>query len=135
MNIVYTSKFLKLQKKLRDKKTIEDTNKVIEVLRNAKDVRDLFKPYSNISIQTKDYSIDKSYRIGYSNSPSMRIRFCINDNPATREKEVVLYLVMTKQEYKPWETKPINCNNLNESVQKRIRILISESQFNRLFSN
>lgn len=135
MNIVYTKKFLRLQKKLRDKKTIEDTKKVIDIFRNAKDVRDLYRPYPGINIETKDYSIDKSYRIGYSNNPSMRIRFCINDNPATKEKEVVLYLVMTKQEYKPWETTAINCNNLNESNEKGFKIMISESQFKRLFSN
>jgi hypothetical protein len=135
MEIVYTSKFLRLLKKIKEKKAKIDTERVLDIIRNANDIRDLYKSYPNVNIETKPYSIDDSYRIGYSNNPSMRIRFCLNDNPNKKGKDAVLYLVMTKQDYKPWETTPINCNNLNESTQKRLKIVISESQFKRLFLN
>ena len=135
MEVVFTPKFIRLLKKIKDKKSKIDTDKVIEIIRNANDIRDLYKNYPDINIETKPYGIDGSFRIGYSNNPSMRIRFCLNDNPFNKSKEVVLYLVMTKQDYKPWETTPINCNNLNESTQKRLKIVISESQFKRLFLN
>ena len=135
MEIVYTSKFLRLLKKIKEKKAKIDTERVLDIIRNANDIRDLYKSYPNVNIETKPYSIDDSYRIGYSNNPSMRIRLCLNDNPNKKGKDAVLYLVMTKQDYKPWETTPINCNNLNESTQKRLKIVISESQFKRLFLN
>jgi hypothetical protein len=122
MEIQYTPRFLKLMSKIKDKRGKMETDKIIDKIKNA----DNFSELNNI-LDIKKYVVG-GYRIRYSGKPEMRIRFSlIQDQDGNDKKMVELRWVGNREEYEKISNKPIN-----ESVKKKMVIVVSESQFERL---
>lgn len=121
MQIVYTPKFLRLMNKLKDKRSKEDTEKVIKKIESAKDFLEL-----NNLLDIKKYVIG-GYRIRYSGRPEMRIRFSfISDSKGGPKDILELRWVGTREDYDK-ELKTIHESNI-----KKMRVVVTESQFQRL---
>jgi hypothetical protein len=122
MEIQYTPRFLKLMSKIKDKRGRIETDKIIDKIKNANDFSEL-----NQVLDIKKYVVG-GYRIRYSGKPEMRIRFSLIPDQEGNEKKVVeLRWVGNREEYERISNKP-----LNESVKKKMVIIVSESQFQRL---
>ena len=122
MEIQYTPRFLKLMSKIKDKRGRIETDKIIDKIKNANDFSEL-----NQVLDIKKYVVG-GYRIRYSGKPEMRIRFSLIPDQEGNEKKVVeLRWVGNREEYERISNKP-----LNESVKKKMVIIVSESQFERL---
>ena len=125
MEIQYTPRFMKLMGKIKDKRGKVDTDVIIDKIKNAKDFSEL-----NQVLDIKKYVVG-GYRIRYSGKPEMRIRFSLVPDQDGNEKKVVeLRWVGNREEYERISNKP-----MNESVKKKMIIIVSESQFKLLLNN
>jgi hypothetical protein len=123
MEIIYTPKFIKLFKKIRDKRSKEDTDKVLSKLKIADD----FSEVNNI-LDIKKYSVISGYRIRYSYKPEMRIRFSLETSPIDETREILkLTWIGTRADY----DKTLG-ESINESFVKKQIFIISESQYQKL---
>jgi len=89
MELEFTARFIKLRSKVRNQRSVKDTDKVIEVLRNTPNMFELHK-----ILDLKYRAVDGTYRIRYSNKPEMRIVF--------NQKEVIVTNDFQKTDEKKW---------------------------------
>jgi len=89
MELEFTARFIKLRSKVRNQRSVKDTDKVIEVLRNTPNMFELHK-----ILDLKYRAVDGTYRIRYSNKPEMRIIF--------NQKEVIVTNDFQKTDEKKW---------------------------------
>ena len=121
MNIQYTPKFIRLMKKLEGRGE-EDTKVVLNKIESSKDLSELY----NI-LDIKKFDIG-GYRIRYSGKPEMRIRFVlVSDSKGEKKKTLELRWVWTREDYERIAHTP-----MNESRKKKVTVIVSESQFERL---
>lgn len=126
MKIEYTPRYLKDLSDIRDKRAIKDTEKIERLINMSPNFVELHK-----IIDIKKYNPGLGgYRIRYSGNPEYRIRFELIDDPEKpREKIIKLQMVLSREKYEKYAHKSIN-----ESLEKRMRIIITESQL-RLLKN
>lgn len=125
MELLFTKKFLKLKKKIRNQKSLKDTDKIITDLNSKSNLFEI----QNSSLDVKKRVIDETYRVRYSNNPEMRILFRVIDkSTATNKKQVLEMLwVGSREDYEIYSH-----NAINEEINTKIVIFITESQFNKL---
>ena len=120
MKIEYTPRYLKDLSDIRDKRAIKDTEKIERLINMSPNFVELHKI---IDIKKYDPGLG-GYRIRYSGNPEYRIRFELIDDPEKpREKIIKLQMVLSREKYEKYAHKSIN-----ESLEKRMRIIITESQ-------
>ena len=124
--MIYTSKFLKQLNKIKNKRSKEDTDDILNKIQSASNFVDLH----NV-LDIKKYQIDGTYRIRYSNNPEYRIRFDLVDRK-DKGHAIELLLVMSREDYGLWDTRAIK-ESINESQTPKLRVIVTESQFSRLF--
>ena len=125
MKIEYTPRYLKDYADIKDARAKKETDKVEKIIRIANNFMELHK-----MLDIKKYPDLGGYRIRYSGNPEYRIRFELIDNPENpREKVIKLQMVLSREKYEKYAHKSIN-----ESIEKRMRIIITESQL-RLLKN
>lgn len=127
MEKIYTPKFLKLYNKIRNKRSKEDTDRVLNTIQTAENFVELHK-----LLDIKKYTIDGTYRIRYSNNPEFRIRFDLVSNSDKTGQALELLLVMSREDYGDWDVRAIK-ESINEDKHHRRFIMISESQLRRIF--
>jgi hypothetical protein len=133
MELQFTKKYLKLFGKIRNERSKKETEKVINVLMSTPNSFELTN--TNISssqgqkLDVKKREIDGTYRIRYSGKPEMRIVFKILDVSTQKDKKQILELlwVGSRESYEIYAHSPIN-----EEIEKKLVVTISESQFQRL---
>lgn len=137
MELQFTKKYLKLFSKIRNDRSKKETEKVINVLMATPNSFELTN--SNISnvtqsgqgqkLDVKKREIDNTYRIRYSGKPEMRIIFRILDASTQNDKKQILELlwVGSRESYELYAHASIN-----EETEKKLILLISESQFKKL---
>ena len=126
MKIEYTPRYLKDLSDIRDKRAIKDTEKIERLINISPNFVELHKI---IDIKKYDPGLG-GYRIRYSGNPEYRIRVeLIDDLENPREKVIKLQMVLSREKYEKYAHKSIN-----ESIEKRMRIIITESQL-RLLKN
>ena len=106
MELEFTTRFIKLRSKIRNQRSVKDTDKVIEVLRNTPNMFELHK-----ILDLKYRAVDGTYRIRYSNKPEMRIVFS--------EKEVIVTNDFQKPEEKKWSWNNIQNEGKNENKTEK----------------
>lgn len=120
MKTVLTSKFVKQLGKIKNKKSKEDTDKVLKLINDAKDFVELHN-----QLDIKKYQLAGGYRIRYSNNPEMRIKFTyeVPEKKKNEENYLQLLWVGTRSDFDQ------QAISMNESVIRRQVIIISESQY------
>lgn len=126
MQIQYTARFLKSMSKIKDKRMIKDTEKVLSRIQQAENFVELYKI---LDINKLEEGLG-GYRIRYSGKPEMRIRFDLLSDPMDKNKKTVeLQFVGTREEYEKYAHK-----SMNESVSKKMIIFITEEQFKKVLT-
>jgi hypothetical protein len=127
MEIEYTARYLKLYQKLKNKRSIKDTDKVVRALTLFENLSEIQK--SNLDVKLRD--IDKTYRIRYSNNPEMRIIFFVKDlvqNDEKQKKKILeLLWVGSREDYKRFAY-----NKIREEEESGMKIMISERHLKRI---
>jgi uncharacterized FlgJ-related protein len=157
MELEFTSRFIKLRFKIRNQRSIKDTDKVMETLRSTLNMFELHKV-----LDLKYRVIDDTYRIRYSNKPEMRIIFRImevdsqplekksgeksyewknfqrvnvqtenikEDQSEKQKKKQILELLWigSREEYEKYAH-----NAIREDVENKLSITITEEQYKKL---
>lgn len=124
MELEYTSRYLKQLKKLKNKRSVEDTDKIVNQLMGFENLSEILK--SNMDVKFRD--VDKTYRIRYSGKPEMRIIFVpkeVVDKEGLKSKRVLeLIWVGTREDYKRFAY-----NRVQEEIEEGLKIMITENQF------
>lgn len=106
MELEFTARFIKLRSKIRNQRSVKDTDKVMEALRSTPNMFELFK-----ILDLKYRMIDETYRIRYSNKPEMRIIFKV--------KEVISTTDFQKPEEKKWTWNNIQNESKTENKSEK----------------
>jgi hypothetical protein len=126
MKIEYTPRYLKYLSAIREKRAKKDTEKIERLINMSPNFVELHKI---IDIKKYDPGLG-GYRIRYSGNPEYRIRFELVDDPENpKEKVIKLQMVLPREKYEKYAH-----TSINESVEKRMKIMITESQL-RLLKN
>lgn len=125
MELLYTKKFLKLKSKIRNPRSIKDTEKILNDLLKLQNLFEL----EHSTLDIKKRVIDNTYRVRYSGKPEMRIVFRVVDQSTQTDKKQVLEMLWigSREDYEIYAHNPIN-----EEIEKKVIIYITESQFKTL---
>lgn len=125
MELLYTKKFLKQKSKLRNGRSVKDTDKILNDLAKFKNTFEL----EHSSLDIKKRVIDDTYRVRYSGKPEMRIVFKVVDQSTQTDKKQVLEMIWigSREDYEVYAH-----NSINEEILNRVVIYITESQFKTL---
>ncbi len=124
MELEYTSRFLKLKSKIRNQRSIKDTDKVLDVLTTTPNLFEIHK-----ILDVKHRAVDDTYRIRYSNKLEMRIIFEIKEIVKPTEKRQILELLWigSREDYEKYSHAAIK-----EGIDENFNIILTEEQFRKL---
>ena len=126
MEIIRTSHYIKELAKVRDAKAMKNILKVEEKIAGAQKFTDLF---ALLDIKKYDPGLG-GYRIRFGNNPEWRIRFDLINSPEDPTKKVIeLQLVLPREKYEKYAHRSVR-----ESVEKKLVILVTESQLKKIMS-
>ena len=126
MEIIRTSHYIKELAKVRDAKAMKNILKVEEKIAGAQKFTDLF---ALLDIKKYDPGLG-GYRIRFGNNPEWRIRFDLINSPEDPTKKVIeLQLVLPREQYEKYAHRSVR-----ESVEKKLVILVTESQLKKIMS-